>query len=386
MNLNQIIMIALSLSISGFLSAQTKKEGVVKPIQPIMQDFFNVTTKLNPYLVSEDKFVDPKSDSELKMLLKEFKEKTIELKKNKLSKNDDMKYRVQQLTDTVTDAESSFNEGFKNYSYWALKASLNNCYSCHTDKSLPSTSLVSLTDKNTTDFQNAEFLFLVRNYTEAIPLFQKLIKEFPKNKISEKQLDESIKKIVFYLVRTEENDEKTLKMFDQILRNRKLAEENRRQLLAWEKYVKSKKESTTLNTDTIKDEVSLKLWITHRENLAASYGPMSRRYFIDLETNHFLFKLIEAQPNKDLKPWLLYYSADLQKYYRSSMFDMTSELYLTECIESYPESAAAQKCLDLYKEIKVESFTGSSGTHIPKSTYDQIKKFEQSIKKAQSKK
>ncbi len=286
----------------------------------------------------------------------------------------------------MTDAESSFREGFKNYSYWALKASLNNCYSCHTDKSLPSTSLVALAEQKTTDFQNAEFLFLVRNYKESIPLFEKLIKEFPKNKITEKQLDESLKKIVFYLVRTEENDEKPLTTFDMILKNRKLPEENRRQFLAWEKYVKSKKQSTSLDYKSITDEVSLKQWVAHRDNLASSYGPASRRYFIDLETNHILFKLIESNPSKDLKPWLLLYSADMQKYYRASMFDMTSELYLTECIESYPQSAAAQRCLDLFKEIKVESFTGSSGTHIPKSTYDQIKKFEQLIKKSQNQK
>jgi len=377
-----LISCVIAFSISGL--AQKKAE--IKPIQPIMQEFYNLTTQLNPYLVNEDRFVNPKNEEELKKLLLEFKNKTIELKKNKLSQNDDMKYRVLQLTETVTDAESSFREGFKNYSYWALKASLNNCYSCHTDKSLPSTSLVALAEQKTTDFQNAEFLFLVRNYKESIPLFEKLIKEFPKNKITEKQLDESLKKIVFYLVRTEENDEKTLKTFDMILKNRKLPEENRRQFLAWEKYVKSKKQSTSLDYKSITDEVSLKQWVAHRDNLASSYGPASRRYFIDLETNHILFKLIESNPSKDLKPWLLLYSADMQKYYRASMFDMTSELYLTECIESYPQSAAAQRCLDLFKEIKVESFTGSSGTHIPKSTYDQIKKFEQLIKKSQNQK
>lgn len=362
----------------------SKTQQEVKPIQPIMQDFFNLTTRLNFYLVSEEKFIKSENEKEIQILLKDFKEKTIELKKNKLSQDDSMKFRVLQLADTVTDAESAFKEGFKNYSFWAIKASLNNCYSCHTDKSLPSTTLVSLKSSDTTDYQNAEFLFLVRNYKEAIPLFEKLVKDFPKTGLTSKQLDESLKRLLQYYVRTEQNPQTTLKSIDKLLMNKKLPQENKRQLLTWEKYFKANG-SKKLEAIAVSSEVELKKWIEQREALALTYGTGSLRFVVDLETQHQLFKWLEATTDSHMKPWYLYYSADQSQYNRASMFDMTSELYLTECIEAYPSSSAAQQCLDLFKEIKVESFTGSSGTHVPDSTYRQIKKFEELIKKNKKK-
>lgn len=374
-------LIVFSVFIIPFVSFSNQKSSQeVKPIQPIMQDFFNLTTRLNSFLVSEEKFIKSENEKEIQILLKDFKEKTIELKKNKLSQNDGMKYRVLQLADTVTDAESAFKEGFKNYSFWAIKASLNNCYSCHTDKSLPSTTLVSLKSPDTTDYQNAEFLFLVRNYKEAIPLFEKLIKDFPKSGLTSKQLDESLKRLLQYYVRTEQNTQATLKSIDKLLMNKKMPQENKRQLLTWEKYFKAQGDKKT-ETSEVKSETELKKWIDDREALALTYGTGSLRFVADLETQHQLYKWLEATQNSKMKPWFLYYSADQSQYNRASLFDMTSELYLIECIQVYPASPAAQKCLDLFKEIKVESFTGSSGTHVPDSTYRQIKKFEELIKK-----
>ena len=102
---------------------------------------------------------------------------------------------------------------------------------------------------------------------------------------------------------------------------------------------------------------------------------------MDLETSHFLYKLIKKNKNTDLKPWILYYSALVEKDYRVSMFDMTVDRYLRESIEIYSQNPASKKCLNLYKEIKTLEFTGSRGTDIPKDVQKQFKKYEKMVNK-----
>lgn len=375
----------LFLLLSAFLiftaNAQTKSEP--KPVKEIMQDLLSVTNKIYPYIVTEAKYTNKANEAHIKPLLTEFKQKAQALKSSQFTQSDDMKFRAGQLFDIVSEAESSFSGGFKNYSYWALRSSYNNCYSCHTDKSLPATAIKADVMKGATDFENAEYLYLVRNYDEAIPLYIKLIKNYPRNKISEVQLQEMIKKVFYYYVRIEQDDTKAIKSLDEILISRRLPENIRKQLSTWNKFLEAKKTNPTTMTK-IETEQDIKNLIASYENLAKDLDANHLQYVLSLETSHALFKRLENNKNKNLKPWLLYYSAEANKHNRTSMFDMTTELYLTECLEVYPASEAAPKCLDLYKDIKVKS--QGSGGHVSKETFDQIKTYEEQILKSQKNK
>lgn len=391
--MKKILFFITSLTFISLVSAQTvknqstavaeKTKSEAKPVKEIMQGLLNVTSKIYPYIFSESKFTDKANESQIKPLLADFKQKAQELKTSQFAQSDDMKFRSAQLFDIVSEAESSFSGGFKNYSYWALRSSYNNCYSCHTDKSLPATAIKADVMKGASDFENAEYLFLVRNYSEAIPLYIKLIKNYPRNKVSEAQLQEITKKVFYYYVRIEQDDNKAIKMLDEVLISRRLPENIRKQLYTWNKFLEAKKAHPVVITK-VESEQDIKNLIASYENLAKGLDQNHVQYVLSLETSHALFKQLESNKNKDLKPWLLYYSADLAKYNRTSMFDLTTELYLAECLEVYAGSDAAPKCLELYKDIKVKS--QGSGGHVPKETFDQIKIYEDSISKAQKNK
>lgn len=320
------------------------------------------------------------NEKDISSVLAEFNRNTKELKNEKMSKNDDMKFRVRLLTEDLDEAESSFNNGFKDYSYWALKSTLNNCLNCHTQKGLPMTGYTLKKDSGGDLFAKAEFLFIVRNYPEALALYEDILVYYPKNKSTVENIESAAQKILFYAIRVSRDDEATVRVFDRVLKNMELPQDLRTEIISWRKYMNLRK--YRINEDeTVNSEKKLEVFIQKREEIASDYAGQRRRAAADLDTAHFLFKLLEKNDNKVLKPSILYYLARIESDYRISFFDLTSDNYLKECIEKYSSQKVAKKCFALYKELQITSFSGSGGTFLPLSVKRQLEKYELMVNK-----
>lgn len=346
-------------------------------LRPQMQEFFNLTQSIHGYLIKKSDYLDPKNDEKIRKTLTDFAKSAEEFKKSKMSQSDDMKFQAQQISETLKEAEETFKNGFKDYSYWVLKSALNNCYNCHTQKSLSETTYKFEGDKGN-ELAQADYLFLVRNYSEALPLYKKLLLSYPKNKLTSEQITRILEKCLYYLVRVQRDDVKSSQFMTEMLKNNKLPQPDQKNMNAWKNYLGLKK-YRVVEELMIKDQKRLEEWIQERETIAKHYSYAGQRIIVDLETSHHLFKLLESGTEKSLRPWLLFWLADVDHNYRSSLFDLTSEMYLKECIVKFSKSPAAKKCFELYKEIKTNAFTGSRGTDLPKSVEDQLKQYEKMV-------
>lgn len=357
----------------GQLQAQTE-------VKPHMQNFYLSAKQVSSYLVDKKEYVSEKNDKEIAQALTDFNQKIIKLKQENYSKTDDMKFRVKLLEDGLFEAEQSFKNGSKDYSFWVLKSTLNNCYACHTQKGLSATTYKFDLDKKYDGYSQADFLFLVRNYTESTEMFEKVILNYPENNISIENLENSIQRLLYYNVRVLKDDQKTLALFDRLSKNQKLPSSVRNDFLAWKKYLNVKKYRLA-EEGQIKNAEDLEDFVLDRNQIAAHYKLSNQRYVVDLETSTFLYQLLENKKMTKLKPWILYWLAFQEKDYRLSMFDMSVDSYLKECIERYTKHPAAKKCFELYKELTIDSFTGSRGVDVPATVSDQLKKYENMVNK-----
>ena len=349
-------------------------------VKPLMQNFYDLTEKLQPYLVDKNAFMKSENEKVIATVLTEFNQNTKTLKKEKMAQSDDMKFRVKLLTDDLDEAESSFKNGFKDYSYWALKSTLNNCMSCHTQKSLPITNykLKGLTGAD--EFSKAEFLFIVRNYTDALTIYEDILTHYPSNKSSVEKIEMAAQKILFYSIRVSRNDVATITLFDRVLKNLELPQSLRRDIQSWRAYLNIRK--YRINEDLAVNTTSqLEDFIQHREKMSESYQHPRQRTAADLDTAHFLFKLLEKNENPKIKPSLLYYLARIESDYRISFFDQTSDNYLKECVEKYSSHKIAKKCFALYKELQIISYTGSRGTDLPLTVSRLLERYEMMVNK-----
>lgn len=347
-------------------------------VKPHMQNFYMLTNKIQNYIYDKSDYFNKKNEKEIAKALKEFNENTLKLKKDKLAQNDDMKFQLLQLSEGLADAEQAFKDGFKDYSYWILKSSFNHCFACHTQKGLSETNFKMLSNKKANTYAQAEFLFIIRNYTEANKILEKIVTEYPKNKATIEELESSVQKLLFHAVRVQKNELATIDLFERLLKNKNLPSSLRNDILAWKKYLNVKKYRIDEETD-LDSASSIEEFIESRNHIAGSYKLSNQRYIVDLETTQKLYELLETSNDKNLRPWILYWLAYQEKDYRLTMFDVSSENYLKECIEKYSHHKAAKKCFAFYKEMQTELFTGSRGTDIPKAVSDQILKYDNMV-------
>ncbi|MGZ3725924.1 MAG: hypothetical protein ACXWQQ_08985 [Pseudobdellovibrio sp.] len=346
-------------------------------LRPEMQNLYKLVDKMQSYIFDKKEFLNQKNDKEIAENLRQFNETVTRIKEEKLANDDDMKFHMQQLREGLAEVEQAFRDNFKDYSYWQLKSTLNNCFSCHTQKSLAGTRYKMSAAKKVAPFIQADFLFLVRNYEESIPLFEKLIADYPSS-LSTDELDTALQKILYYSVRVKKNEIESIDLLDRLLKNKKLPEAVKRDISSWRTYLTLKKYGV-FEEPQFTSATAIEDYITERNNLAARYRLGNQRLVIDLETNQHLYDLLEKSLDKNLRPWILYWLAYQEKDYRQNMFDMSVEYYLKECIEKYSSQPAAKRCLGLYKEIQIESFTGTRGTEIPGSVQATLNKYEKLV-------
>ena len=366
-----------TLSILLFCSLQATAQSEIKPH---MQNFYLSMEKLNQYIVDKNVFIDPKNNAVIDEALKDFNKKIVEIKKDNTMNADDLKFRFKLLAEGLAEAESTFKSGSKDYSYWVLKSTLNNCFACHTQKGLGETNYTLVVNSKVSDFNKAEFLFLYRNYTEANKIFEQILTNYPKDSITFEMAETSLNRLMFYQARVLKNDENNLALLNRLIKNENLPSFLRNNILAWRKYLTIKK-FRILEDEKIKSAADLKKFIDSRNAIASHYKLYGQRYLIDLETSAFLFSMLNKPEHKSIKPSVLYWLAFQEKDYRLNMFDQSTDYYLKECMQKYSKFAAAKQCFDLYKEITLDSYTGSRGIEVPESVLKEIDSYQKMLPK-----
>jgi len=347
-------------------------------IRPEMQKFYGLVEKMQKYTFDKNEYMKKSNEAEIAEALKQFNETVLKIKADKMSDANDMKFRLQILNEGLEEAYTAFKESSKDYSYWALKSSLNQCFSCHTQKSLGGTNYKFPVSQKKSDFLKAEYLYLVRNYDEAIPLFEAVVSKYPKASTLE-EAETAVQKILFYFVRVKKDEVATLKEVDHFLQNKQLPRYLQSSFMAWKRYLTVEKYKLDATAE-LKTPKSLQEYVSSRNDLAANFRMANQRLLLDLDTTQKLFELLGTNKDPALTPWILYYLADHEKDFTYTMFDNSAELYLRECMTNYSKSEAAKKCLKLYREMLTDSFTGSRGTYIPESVQKQLFQYEQIIK------
>ena len=371
-----------ALFIVIFCSIQTTAD-----VKLSMDKFYVHLNDLQPYLAKKSKFVDESSKESVQSILAALASNVKELKSSKSTSGDSFRFRTQLLNEGLEEASTTYRDGFRDYAYWVTKASLTNCSSCHTEKGLPETKYKFDFDKSTSDFEKFDFLFMIRNYSESTKDFTKLVSEYPKNKIQLDELLVSVKKLVYYHMRVKRDDVALLKMIDTTLKNKELPLFLNRDLLQWKKYLEIKKYRVLPEAESFTSVKALNDFIEERDEIATHFGEGQQRFIVDQETLFFLYKNLEqAGLDQELRNLSFFWISKIQRAYRDSMFDNSAEIYLTECVRLTKVASTGRKCVDEFREQKLETFDTRQVTELPNKIRAQIDTMNDIVKKLEKKK
>ncbi len=84
--------------------------GAHAEVRPQMQNFYRLIDKIHQYILDKTTYMEKSNEKEIAATLKEFNVAVANLKKEKSSSEDDMKFRVRQLEEGLAEAEQSFKD------------------------------------------------------------------------------------------------------------------------------------------------------------------------------------------------------------------------------------------------------------------------------------
>jgi hypothetical protein len=354
-------------------------------VKPLMNQMFNEIFTLKPFIVSETAFSDPKNATTIDKSLKHMIEVSKNINHEMQIKRSGFEISGKVLSQQLREVDQVFLAGNKDYSLWMLKSTLSVCMNCHTQLPAASTHFTTMNKGHilTNPFEEAEFLFVIRNFDEAMKLYQNAIDGYPANQVTVDSLEKMVTRQLFYYVRVRRNMDELAKAFDGDLKNSKLPKRLHEKIEGLKSAaLKMKKDSYPVFSSAQESEVRKYVETNLKEELAGNFSfNQPERQIQYLKISSVLYEYLQANPGTHLKPDILYWLSFCEARYSHQLSYSMPELYLKQCVLEFPKNPVAKKCLADYQELVTMAYTGTSGTHIPAEVAKELKTMEELVKK-----
>lgn len=361
------IFLSCTIGIVTFFSfpKQTYAE-VSTPV--IMQHFLGHIKQLNKYSMSDKKFSDPKNTLDISTQLQGFIKVAKQAAHDPVLNKENFRFSRQVLENHISETEKVFQTGNKPFARWMLNSTMSVCMSCHVQMPAPKRNIFEFekTENYFSDFEQAEFLFATRDFEKASEKYDKIIKR--NLKFDDKfEVERSLERQVAYYSRIKRNPAEAVKKFESYLKARNLTERSYRDIANWLQQFKKWQNQQIFDPQKASEKEILKFAREHLDPLTPktsndSYGP-------DLVTHLYvsgvLYEYLFTHHKVQSTPELLYWLAISDRLINHNFFFSLADMYLRECVISYPSNLIAKECYREYEKEMILSYSGSSGTHLP---------------------
>jgi hypothetical protein len=375
---NYLVVVVSGLISFSSVFANEKSKPASADVPPVMYEFLGDLIRLQPYMVSEKKFVDPTNAKEIQGYLDHFVLLSKRLPHTQRLNSSSFQIPAQALQAHLAKLSEVFREGRKPFARRMLNATMDGCSSCHTQ--VPSSPgpvwQFRENELHGNLFEQAEFLFATRHYDEALKKYDEFIRQSQKSNSPE--LKTALQRKLFIFVRVMRAPERGAESFQKDA-SFSFAPHLKTEVQGW---------IGALKKVSLKKEDEAKLTAESLENLASQtippllngadqFKPESLVMF--LYTSGLIFNFINTHPEKDLTPDLLYWLALCDNHLTQNFFFSLTDLYLKECISRFPKSPTAKKCYNELESSTMLSYSGSGGLHLPTDVKQELDKYKKMI-------
>ena len=363
-----------SLLTTGFLvRAEVKSE---------MNQMMGYILDLKPFIVSEKQYSDPAHSATIQPILERMVQLSKDINHDEKIKNSPKQVSSASLHQQFQEASETFNRGNKNYSLWLLRSNLSNCMTCHTQLPAQSTGFGESKQKKTVtnSFQEAEFLYIVRNFDKALELYGKSVEGFPGNKISAENIDTIRARKVYYFVRVKRDLKGLNASLLHDIKNKKLP------LAVLQKFRSYSEAALSLdneNSPDLKNDQQVRQYAEQilQDDLKGNIDYSdTRRNLKRLQLSGYLYEYLDKNPKTSLLPEVYYWLSFCESRWDKGSQDSLPEQYLRRCVNEFPKSSVAKKCYREYEDFVQVGYTGSSGTHIPAEVSQELSNMRKKIR------
>jgi hypothetical protein len=362
------------------------------PTKYLMADVFKNFTKLLPYMTSEMKFRDPSNDKKIKELLFNLKTSFSLAHQNKTLKGPSFSASLASIVQHLDETSNSFMGDHKIFAYNRVRATTSLCISCHSQISTSKRVFLSgaLNKLKRSDFLNdhdyGDYLYLLRQNNKALKYFkldiETILKSTETIPFNVARFEKSLKKIMVINTLTLGTPERTQGLLEDLLRRKNVPPFLKDEMKLWKKQLGNLSKNVHLKNSvkTAKDVdklIAVYLEKKLKDEEALNSGNIDLGL---LKAVGMLSRFSQGKKMTQKAPQLLYWmSMSERQLNRNYLFDL-ADVYLKQCVEKYPQSGYAKRCLKEYENNLVFNFTGSKGTDIPDYEKKELARLKKLIK------
>ncbi|MBN8555419.1 MAG: hypothetical protein J0L93_08245 [Deltaproteobacteria bacterium] len=371
------IFLILNSSEGNF--AQTKKnESSSVPL--VMYDFLGGLMSLQPYMVSSQKFSDPRNSEKIEKYLFDLSSQTKRLSHSQRLNTATFQVSAELLQSHLAKVQDLFIQGRKEYARKMLNATMDGCSSCHAQVPAENNSMWKFraNEIKGNDFEKAEFLFALRHYDEALQYYDKAISNYHPKHDEFSYLETALKRKLAIYIRAKQSPKLAVESFKNDLHNKK-----------WKAALKSEVSGWVSALNKITPQKNPSVSAKDLGNFASNVIPplltaqaqfKPGSYVLFLYVSGLIYQFINTHKQAELTPELFYWLAVCDIHLSQSYFFSLADLYLKECIKRFPSSPVAEKCYAELESTTLDSYTGSSGIHMPEEVKKELKTYKSMLK------
>jgi len=370
----------------------------------IMVDVFNQLKALTPYMMSSEEMNKKENEEKILSHLINLNQAFSHASHNKEFGRVGLNPTLDTMKEHLKNTAEAFANGHKDFALLRLKAATNLCLSCHSQ--LPNQKALTFNtfraQVKQSDFndkaQYGDFLFLLRDYPNAVKAFQDSIKQtlgkMKESSKSDPQVFETInpysrhigllvKKIVTITAKGQRDLDKTKKALDGVKKLGQLpktVDNEITQYLDQIKGLKANRFPAKLGNDQELASILAKDFEPNEDKLKEEYETPNLTLLLGAGA---MLEYLYNNPTSKFAPNALYWISVSERAMARSYFYSLADVYLKECVRRYPASAYAKKCYEEYEAHLIFGYTGTSGTNIPREEKNELNALKKLIEKAQ---
>lgn len=371
--------VLLLLLLMGVVAA-TRSEVKVYMDQMLEQIFV-----LKPFIASDASFEDPDNSAQISAALTRMAQLSAKIKHEERISKSGFEVSGAVLQQQLEEVVTVFDKGNKEYALWTLRSTLGVCMSCHTQLPAVSTRFTAMNEDQVlaNPFEEAEFLFVIRNFDAAMPLYNKAITGYPGDEVDISDVEQAIYRQLYYYLRVARDPLGLAATLKDGAANTQLPARLREQMERLQAAAMSAQDQDYPQF-TQNQTAELQQYVEAMMNTEL-VGDVSldspEAAIAALKLSSVLYEYLNAHPDTPLKADILYWLSFCERRYQS--MQSLPDLYLRQCVLEHPASPVANQCLADYVDSVTLAFTGSGGTHIPDDVAEELDRMRALVKQQQ---
>ena len=138
----------------------------------VMAQFATHLIALKKFMISQEKFNDPKNSFEISNHLQQLSKNVAAAHEDVALQKPNFKFSREVLAEHLEDTERLFRLGNKSFARWKFASTVSVCMSCHVQMPTPSKTFQEFKSEKMflSRMDQAEFLFAIRDFEAAYPV------------------------------------------------------------------------------------------------------------------------------------------------------------------------------------------------------------------------